>query len=481
MVVLWGKNKKYRYLLKNFGILTISSFGSKILAFLLVPIYTRYLTTEEYGTFDLYTTTVTLLVPVLTLNIAESVLRFSLDKSYNIKEIWSIGLKYSSISCMLLAIIIIINHKYQLVPILDELNLELFILFLGTFFYDLFSKFARGIDKVKNVGIAGIINSIVLLSLNIILLTKFNLGLKGYLWAYCMSYLCPILYYFFSLEIWNYFTLKISNKSSIEMVRYSAPLILDTVGWWVNNASDRYIVTWICGVAVNGIYSVSYKIPSILNMINSIFGQAWTLSAVKEFDNDDLRDVFYTNIYRIYNCCMVLVCSALIIFDKVIAQLLFANDFYSAWQYAPFLMISVVFSALMTVMGGVFLAAKQSKELGMMTAIGAVFNTILNFVFVCIIGSVGAAISTMLTYIFVWIIRLVKIRKISKFDIFIGRDIFSYILLVVQSGLLFVDMNNFILYVTEVIVLINISILYKKDIMRIVQIFKLRGKNMNID
>nr|HAK42623.1 polysaccharide biosynthesis protein [Clostridium sp.] len=60
---------KYKYLAKNMGFLTISNFGTKILSFFLVPLYTSILTTEEYGTYDLFNTTIGILVPFLTLNV----------------------------------------------------------------------------------------------------------------------------------------------------------------------------------------------------------------------------------------------------------------------------------------------------------------------------------------------------------------------------------------------------------------------------
>ena len=71
---------KYRYLLKNMGLMTISSFASKILSFILVPLYTAILTTDEYGTYDIYTTTAFLLIPLLSVCISDAVLRFALDK-----------------------------------------------------------------------------------------------------------------------------------------------------------------------------------------------------------------------------------------------------------------------------------------------------------------------------------------------------------------------------------------------------------------
>ena len=72
-----------------------------------------------------------------------------------------------------------------------------------------------------------------------------------------------------------------------EMIAYSVPLILNSVSWWINNASDRYILTYFSGVAVNGIYSVAYKIPTILSTIQSIFYNAWSISAITEFDRND--------------------------------------------------------------------------------------------------------------------------------------------------------------------------------------------------
>ena len=63
------KNEGFRYLLKNTGLLTISNFSSKLLVFLLVPLYTSVLTTEEYGIFDMVQTTISLLLPILTINI----------------------------------------------------------------------------------------------------------------------------------------------------------------------------------------------------------------------------------------------------------------------------------------------------------------------------------------------------------------------------------------------------------------------------
>ena len=68
----------------------------------------------------------------------------------------------------------------------------------------------------------------------------------------------------------------------IEMLKYCVPLIVTVIGWWINSASDRYVVAFICGVSANGLLSVSYKIPTIINTLQAIFTQAWQISAINE-------------------------------------------------------------------------------------------------------------------------------------------------------------------------------------------------------
>ena len=95
-----------------------------------------------------------------------------------------------------------------------------------------------------------------------------------------------------------------------------------TIAWWVNSVSDRYVVVLFCGLGVMGVYSVASKIPSILNIFQTIFNQAWTLSAVKDFDPND-ENGFFTRMYNSYNVLMIILCSILIMMSKLLAVILY--------------------------------------------------------------------------------------------------------------------------------------------------------------
>ena len=67
------------------------------------------------------------------------------------------------------------------------------------------------------------------------------------------------------------------------MLRYSVPLVPSALSWWVISASDRYVIRWILGSASNGIYAVAHKFPSILQIMFTMFNNAWTDLALAEF------------------------------------------------------------------------------------------------------------------------------------------------------------------------------------------------------
>lgn len=457
--------QKYKYLIKNIGLLTISKFGSKILSFILIPLYTNLLTTTEYGTYDIYSTTVSLMIPILTIQVVDSVVRFSLDENNNKAYVFSVGLKRVLFSSGIVAICVLLNWKLGIIPILAEYPICFFLMYSTEIAYSLLSQFCRGIERINDLAIAGIINSASMLGFNILFLVSMRMGLRGYFYANAIAYIMPAIFIIVRIRIWEYVCFDCDKSLEKEMYMYSRPMVFNNLAWWVNNASDRYIVTWLCGAAANGIYSISYKIPSLLNVFQEIFSQAWTLSAVKEYNRKDSE--FYKNVYEVYNVVMVLTCSGLIVFDKLIARIIFAQEFYSAWMYAPFLMLSVLFGALSGLIGGIFSAAKRSDVFAKTTILGASVNTVLNLVLVYTVGPIGAAIATLVSYILVWVARLHEANKIIGFAINLKRDMAVYLLLIIQSIVLFLDIGFIWKNVLLVALLVIIIIMYRTTIKKI--------------
>ena len=453
--------KSYKYLFKNIGLLTLSQFGTKLLVFFLVPLYTNVLTTSEYGTYDLFNTTISLLIPVVTLNISDAVLLFSLEEKDKHSEAFSIGLKYSLVGFLLSIIFLAFNYIFGIFPTVNKYWYYFPVLFILTAINTFFSAFARGIERVKETAIGGVICSATMIACNLFLLLVLRIGLHGYFVANILGISAQIIYLFISCKLWLYITPEIDKRLEEDMRNYSIPLIANNVGWWINNSSDRYIVTWLLGVSEMGIYSVGYKIPSILNMFQTIFSQAWTMSAVRDFDSED-RNGFFSKVYNFYNCGMVLICSCIIITSRILAHFLYSKDFFVAWKYVPFLTIAIVFGSLAGFLGGIFAATKDSKLFGNSTLAGALLNIILNIILVYFIGTLGSAIATLISYYVVWLIRMEHVKKHISLKINLLNHYFSYIVLVIQGALLLFFSDCFKLYIVEIMLFIFLLMMYSK-------------------
>lgn len=397
-------NSKYKYLIKNTGILAISNFSSKLLVFFLVPIYTSVLSTAEYGTYDLAMSTVLLLYPVLTVNIVDGVMRFSMEKGADHTKIISIALRFIFVGMFIMTVLLYINRTFHVWN--DLYGVEQFILFYYIFYVlnQLMIQFSKGLERIKDMGVAGVIGTIVTILSNVLFLLVWKLGLPGFFSASILGQAIPAVYLAVRVKIWKYIGTVIDKTLQKEMLLYAVPLMMTTIGWWVNTASDKYVVTFICGVAANGLLSIAYKIPTILNTLQGIFIQAWQVSAIKEYGSEEAKR-FYRETFLYLNALMCVGCAGLIWLTRPIAHILFAKDFYQAWVFVPFLLVSSMLNAASGYIGPILAAKKDSKSMAIAAFGGAGVNVVLNIALVYLMGIQGATIATVIASYIIYIIR----------------------------------------------------------------------------
>lgn len=455
----------------------ISSFGTKVIGFLLVPLYTHCLTTAEYGTADMVYTIVQLAVPVLSVDIADGVIRFVLEKDRNASSVLLTALKVISLGSVILLFLIFGIRATHYIVLEDKYYGFIFLNFVFISLYHSFVNYLKGKEHIKDLVIAGIMSSLLNAGCNILFLVRLDMGVDGYLTAHVIAIAIPLFYLL--IRAWSYgymvFSgIKADKELEKEMLLYSAPLILNGVAWWINNSLDRVCVILICGASANGLLAVAYKIPSILSMMQNIFNQAWSLSAIQEFDPED-KNGFMSHVYSYYGCAMVLSSSALLLVNVFLAKLIYANDFFMAWQFTGMLILAHLFGGLNVCISGVFNAVKDTKTLATTTGIGAVVNLILNLLLITAIGVQGAVVSTMVSTMVIWILRMHKVRSYIKIKINILRDSVSYVFLIAQCvfGL---TPNH--LYTVQVAICLILIALYRKEVIVILNNCSTRLKSL---
>lgn len=468
---------KYNKLLQNSIIFGVGNFGSKLINILLVPLYTYKLTTQEYGTVDLITTTAYLLLPIISISIFEAVLRFALEKGENKSEVFSNGVAVticgSIISSIIFASLLFLN-------VVSTMQLYLLTLIIAQSIQTLFAQFARGINENKKFALNGIIMTVVTAVLNILLLVVTNLKVDGYMFSLIFANMIGALFLFFSCKMMKYFDRKTIHVSYIKnMAIYSLPLIPNSIMWWLVNSSSRYFILYFVGPIGNGLFAVANKIPSLLSLLSSIFFQAWQLSAIEEYDSKD-KSFFYSRVFNYYSQLLFIATSILVGLIKFVMPYLVEDSFISSWQFVPFLLLSVVYSSFSSFLGTNYIAAKKTKGAFSSSLVGASISILLNILLVPVFGVNGASISAALSFFIVWIYRIWDTRKISKISIDVGNMIANHVVLFMQILALFFIPNLYLIYIEIclVILLIVINHLFFRESLKIFYILvRLTKKN----
>lgn len=451
---------RYKYFLKNLSIFTVSNFITKLLLFFMLPLYTSVLTSEEYGTIDMITTTVNLAMPVLTLCITEAIIRFTIDENTNKKQILSNAFDITIKGYIILLVISIIAWIFGFeLKILVIFNVYYIVYTIAT----LLTYYLKGLERIKVIGWASVVRVIVLVLLNCLLLLHFRLSILGYYTSLIISEGIVITIYIYNLKKHKVVCNEnVDPKLQKEMIGYSKNFILNSISWWINNASDKYILLLFYDLNITGIYSVAYKIPTIIEFVQAIYSQAWQISAIKEYNKKNSVE-FFSNMYKIYNIIIIFTVCLILIFLKVISKILFAKEFFIAWKYVPFLLLAILFGALAGFLGSIYAANKDSKMYAKSTAIGAMTNIILNFLLIPSMAAHGAAVATCISYVIVWILRLIFMKKYMVLKINLKKDVTSYLLILVIC-ISIICLKTLIAEIIATTVLTIIILMYRKEL-----------------
>ena len=222
------------------------------------------------------------------------------------------------------------------------------------------------------------------------------------------------------------------------MIKYSFVLIPNTFMWWIINSSDRVLITALLGAAANGIYAVSYKIPSVVSVIASIFNQAWGYSAIHEDESED-RDRYSNTVYKGLVAVSVVSGIALLLVMKPLMRVYVEASYFEAWRYTPFLIIGNVFMTTGTFLASWYTVNKDSKGYLFSATCGAVVNVVLNLSLIPFLGITGSALATCVSYITVFVYRALDTKKYITIEVMSSRYVLAYAMLFLSGGSLFID------------------------------------------
>ena len=396
-------------LFKNTFIIAIGKFSTQIISILLLPLYTSILTPSEFGTYDFLVTLAVFLVPLISLLMEESMFRFLIDE--NTKEgknkIISHCVIFSIVSSIIWALIVGI-----IMTLINDNNNIIFPIYLiACIIMSLANAITRGMGKIKLFSLSNFICSVLTLVLNILFIAIIKIGVLGLLLAVILANLITSIFIILKLKIYTYIDFKVIDKKTMkELIVYSIPLVPNNISWAIINISDRLIITSVMGASANGIYAISNRFPNMVNTVYGFFHTAWKESASKAL-KDKMMEEYYNNIYDTVKKFLYAVTICLIAIMPIAFPILINTDYNEAYQYIPILAVATYYGNLSGFYGGIFVAFKNTKVIGISTVWGAIINIIINIALIKYIGIYAAVISTLISNYAVYLYRKIKIKQ----------------------------------------------------------------------
>lgn len=420
--------KKSRGLIKNIFIFGLGTLSSKLVMFLLVPFYTNILTPSEYGIAELVMTASELLVPFVSVVIFEAVLRYGMDTQYNRGD----TLLSAFFVCLCGSVVTIaITPLFSFYSSLSAWKWYICIYVIIYLFYSTEMMYLKVCNKNKLYSLLSCIQTVFLAVINILFLSKFAMGIRGYLLSIIISHLIVTIVIFLNAKT-DLRQSKFSSRLTAEMLRYSFPLIFNNISWWAIHSSDKIMIENMIDSSALGVYTVALKLSTIINLLVSVFSQAWSLSSIQEYDCEG-RNEYYNKVFEIYSVICFLGSFLLISISKWFMHIYVGSNFLESSKYVPLLIVAAFFSALTAFYSRLFSVVKKNKVVMATTVTAAIVNVVVNYVFIDLIGVWGAIIGTISAYIIMLHLQMYLIKRYIPLKTNIVSYIISCCLLLIIS------------------------------------------------
>ena len=416
------------FLLGNTLVFALGGLAVKAVSLVLMPLYTTALTAGEYGTAELLNSAIEIVLPLLSLGVVEALYRFSIDDDVAKDELFANsllvlggGIVGTAVLCAFAGVVWGVEHV-----------VSFFVLFCSVCFFKATTQLARGLGHVRRYVVYGLINAVAMVVATYLLLFRAHLGVDGYLWSFTIGYLVGGMVAFLgSAEYRLLVPFRADRVLLRRMLVYSLPLVPNLLSWWLVSVSGRYVVLWGSGVVAAGLFTAASKMPALVNIVASVFQQAWQYSTAREIGSPD-RGAFFGAVLRGYSLATLSAAGLVIALNRPISRLMLQAEFSEGWRYVPLLMLVASFGVISIFFESFYQALKNSGVLMASTMLGAVVNVVLAVVLVPFMGPWGAGLAGAVAYALVLVVRAHDLRR--RIDLPIDRSRLTY-QLVLLSGI----------------------------------------------
>lgn len=434
---------KYRNLAVNTALFALNSVATKLISFFLVPLYTAYLSAGEYGVTDMSLTVISLLTPLVTLDVAEAVVRFMVGDREREDRYATVALGVTAASVAMVS---------ALTPLLDlaafgglgDYKAWFIAAYATSALMNMCGQVARGMNKVKIIPVCAGVSSVVTFIFAIILISWARMGVVGYFASVTAGPAAAIAMYLTvgglgSSVLNGARCLLASAREEVwalcrPMLHYALPLIPNSLFWWLGSGINRLFITGMLGISASGMFAAASKVPNLLNTVYSIFQQAWQLSAFQESGEQGLSR-FFSRVFALIQAGMTLLCAFLSFSAPWVASILLQGETYEAWPMIAPLLLSNLFNVFATFYGTIYATTMHTTFIMTTTVLGALSCVLFTPLLIPVMGTYGACVASAFGQALVFVARAIDSRKYLSFEVGWSFLIPTLVILIVQAAI----------------------------------------------
>lgn len=400
-------------LIKNTAILTVGRYLPKLFTMITLPVITGVLTKTEYGTYDLVLVMVSLLLPVVTLQIQSAAFRFLIDcreEPDQAKTVISNLLVFTG-TTSLAAVLVFFFACHGIAPLT---RLLVCLYFALNTLHETVGQITRGLSYNRVYAANSVLYSAI--NMTAVLATVFfgGMRLNGVFVSLIAANALSTLYMASRIRLRRRFSVSsFSRRVLLDMLRYSWPMVPNNLSEWILRISDRLVITAFLGVEANAVYVVANKIPALVTDAQGVFTMAWQENASLAARDED-SGAYYSEVFRAFYGLVISLAYVLVAAIPVLFALLIRGDYAEAYAQMPILVIGAFFCCLCSFQSGIYVAHKKTASVGMTTIAAAAVNLIIDFALVRRIGIYAGSVSTLISYLALFLFRMRDMQRFQK-------------------------------------------------------------------
>lgn len=442
----------------------------KLTSFIMLPIYTKYISPDKFGTYDLSIAYLTFFTSILFLDIWSGIMRFMFEYKEDGQEYKAIynGIVIFSVSTILYVLGILTVGNYFEVE-------YLFLIFLYGLLMNIQNIFAyvvRARGESLLFALSGILGTLVIVTVNTVMLVVLKWDYSCLYISYCMGMLGQIIVLNKKAKIikknwYSYLDLRVIK----DMMKYSMPLAINSAAYWFLTSYNKVVISQKLTTIENGLYAIAGKFSVAINLVTTCFTLSWQEVAFKKGNNKNNQAEFYSNACNLY--LKFLGMGTLMIIPTIFIVFPYMIDYRynNALEIIPVYILGTVASSFSLFLNSIFGAIKKTNIIFITTITGSIVNVIFINLSINQWGVISASISLFLGYLISNIIRLIILK--NKINININIKFLILFVFLFLGTLCIYSTSSILCNMIWLVMMVTLSLLmFKEYIDLIIKIIK---------